>query len=114
MAENRGKAGGRRPPPGRKFAKGVSGNPGGRPKDLEQTRELARKYTRRAVLTLAKLCRGADKDSVRVAAATALLDRGWGKPAQPVTGKDGEGPVEVKVNDGELLVYLRKLAGGAE
>jgi len=25
-----------------------------------------------------------------VSAAQALLDRGWGKPAQPHTGEDGE------------------------
>ena len=28
------------------------------------------------------------KDATRVAAAAILLDRGWGKPAQPHTGED--------------------------
>lgn len=28
--------------------------------------------------------------AARVSAATALLDRGWGKPSQPLTGKDEE------------------------
>ena len=30
-----------------------------------------------------------------VAAATALLDRGWGKPAQAPTGADGEREIQV-------------------
>lgn len=35
--------------------------------------------------------------TARVTAATALLDRGWGRPAQPVTGEDGEGPIVVQI-----------------
>ena len=35
--------------------------------------------------------------SARVQAAEALLSRGWGKPAQPVTGEDGEGPIIVQI-----------------
>jgi hypothetical protein len=33
--------------------------------------------------------------AARVSASTALLDRGWGKPAQAMAGPDGEGPVQV-------------------
>lgn len=32
-----------------------------------------------------------------VAAARILLDRGWGAPAQPVTGEDGEGGIEITI-----------------
>jgi len=35
--------------------------------------------------------------AARVAAATALLDRGWGKAAQSHAGADGEGPIELAV-----------------
>ena len=30
-----------------------------------------------------------------VAAATALLDRAWGKPTQPIAGDDEAGPVRI-------------------
>ena len=36
-------------------------------------------------------------------AAKELLDRGWGKAAQPHTGEDGEGPVVVK---GVTVTYV--------
>lgn len=42
-----------------------------------------------------------DKDvnaSARVSAAQALLDRGWGKPVQPVDGDGEGGPVELTVS----------------
>jgi HEAT repeat protein len=35
-------------------------------------------------------------DSARVSAANSILDRGYGKPPQAVTGADG-GPVEIQV-----------------
>ena len=34
---------------------------------------------------------------LRVAAAIALLDRGWGKPPQSHTGQDSEGPIIVEI-----------------
>jgi hypothetical protein len=36
-------------------------------------------------------------DSARVAAANSLLDRGWGKAAQPVTGDEEDGPVKLEI-----------------
>ena len=41
---------------------------------------------------------GADEPiSTSVAAGKILLDRGWGLPAQPVTGADGEGDIRVTI-----------------
>jgi hypothetical protein len=34
-----------------------------------------------------------------VSAASALLDRGWGKAAQPHAGGDGEGKIEIIIRD---------------
>ena len=36
-------------------------------------------------------------EAARVAAAIALLDRGWGKPPQAHTGEDGEGKIRVTI-----------------
>ncbi len=61
-------------------------------------RSLARSHTESAVKVLAGIMNQKKAPAAsRVAAATALLDRGWGKPAQYLehTGPDG-GPVKVE------------------
>jgi hypothetical protein len=65
------------------FRKGVSGNPGGRPKVEGQVREIARRYTSMAIETLAAIM--VDEKAppaARVTASIAILDRGYGRPAQ--------------------------------
>lgn len=102
--------------PGRQFQKGVSGNPGGKPKDHEQLREAARSFTLEAVKTLASIMRGkGHAASSRVAAATVLLERGWGKPLQQVevtrTPFDGLSPSELTAI-GEALENLAREEDG--
>lgn len=45
---------------------------------------LAREHTERAIRKLAMLIEEGETGSVQLQAAQALLDRGWGKPAQSV------------------------------
>lgn len=79
-----------------KFVKGKSGNPGGRPND-SALRDLCRAKTTAAISTLAKIMASKKAPAAaRVAAACALLDRGYGKPAQALTGEGG-GLIKAKI-----------------
>lgn len=74
------------------FQPGQSGNPGGRPKGEAKVRAAAREHTETAIAVL--VASMADEDArVRISAAQALLDRGWGKPAQPHSGDDEMPPI---------------------
>src|SRR4051812_11787538 len=64
------------------------------PADL---RSLARSHTALSIKVLAGIAQNGQTDAARVAAATALLDRGWGRPPQAHTGEKGEGGIEVIV-----------------
>ena len=64
---------------GTPFSAGVSGNPKGRPPISRDVRALARRYTEKAVETLAALL-DHDNPHVRRMAAVDLLDRGHGRP----------------------------------
>jgi hypothetical protein len=70
------------------FTPGMSGNPGGRPRDEQKVAELARSYAREAIETLVELMRSGNDERVRGTAAQALLDRGWGKPKVEVVSDE--------------------------
>ena len=58
---------------------------------LTEIRSLARSHTRTAISVLVGIMRSDDATpAARVSAANAILDRGWGKAAQPIeNGEDG-------------------------
>lgn len=76
---------------GRPFKPGQSGNPGGRPKENAEVKALAREHTETAIQTLVHYCKQRKDAGAAVRAAQELLNRGWGKPVQPIdTTPDGE------------------------
>ena len=70
---------------GRQWQPGVSGNAKGRTPIVPEVREYAKAYTVEAIKGLVAVLRNKKAPPAsRVAAANALLDRGWGRPAQQV------------------------------
>lgn len=63
-------------------------------------RSLARQHTSFAVRVLVGIARQSKSEPARVAAATQLLDRGWGKPQQDLTVS------------GDVQVIIRKMLEG--
>lgn len=60
-------------------------------------RSLARAHTAAAISTLAGIMRQPKAPAAaRVSAASALLDRGWGKPTQPLSN-DGDDPLRIQL-----------------
>jgi hypothetical protein len=59
-------------------------------------RSLARSHTDTAISALAGIAQNGQSESARVSAAEALLNRGWGKPAQPIEGTDDGPPIKIQ------------------
>jgi hypothetical protein len=98
---------------GGRFQPGKSGNPGGRPKEVEAVRELARQHTGEAIQTLAAIMRdGKEPAAARVRAAEYVLDRGWGRPETTANVKL---PRDVRdlSTDGLLAIIAKDAGAGA-
>lgn len=85
-----------------------AGRPAGRRNTATRTQgaslsELARKHTADALKTLVEVAKKSESDSARVAAANAILDRGYGKPRQAVEHSGAIGTYDLtKLGDDEL------------
>ncbi len=93
------------------WKKGQSGNPNGRPKVVGELRDLAREHTPTALRALIEVAGSRSApESARVAAATAILDRGYGKPLQQIEAK-----IEFldTLNDADQRALLAALANVA-
>jgi|SRR5580692_11365518 hypothetical protein len=79
-----------------RFQKGVSGNPGGRPRIEARVRAAAQRKGPAAIKELVKLMK--DKDgNIRVKACQAILDRGFGKPTPTFNLPPGTFPALIRV-----------------
>jgi hypothetical protein len=74
------------------FKKGVSGNPGGRPKLPADVREMFRAKAPEAFEVLCKHLHASDP-RVCVSAATQILDRAYGRPVQSIDANINDNPV---------------------
>jgi hypothetical protein len=71
------------------WAPGQSGNPGGRPKEDAEVKALARQHAPSAIEKLVDLM-DCGQPRTEAAAAIAILDRAYGKPAQAIVGGDDD------------------------
>jgi hypothetical protein len=90
---------------GRPFEKGVSGNPGGRPKVLvRKIREETRDGEEMVEYVLRVARDESETTKARIDAYTWLADRGFGKPTQTEVRFSGDGGVTVN----ELATVLSR------
>jgi Family of unknown function (DUF5681) len=97
---------------------GQSGNPSGLPKDpakieakkvIADVKAMAREAAPKAIETLTAIMEDKDKSApARVAAAVAILDRGYGRPQQNV--EVGPPGAFERLNDAELDAYIAREA----
>jgi hypothetical protein len=62
-----------------------------------EIRSLARGHTESAINCLAGIMnKDSAPEAARISAAIALLDRGWGKPTQPLSGDEDSAPLVIR------------------
>ena len=82
---------------GKPFVKGVTGNPGGRPKRTPEELDLVaacKAKTPAALIVIENIMKNGENERNKLAAATAIIDRAYGKPTQPIAG-DPDRPLQV-------------------
>jgi hypothetical protein len=82
-----------------------------KPRTAAEIRSLARSHTRTAINALVGVMRSKDAThAARVSAANAILDRGWGKPAQAV-GPTDDGALELIHRIERVIVHPENSGG---
>ena len=74
-------------PVGKPFAKGTTGNPGGRPKRTKQELDLiaaCKAKTPHALAVIESIMMDGQSDKARLTAAIAIIERGYGKAVQTI------------------------------
>lgn len=66
---------------------------------IADPRSLARNHTVRAIQVLAGIMDSGKTEDAQIRATDLLLQRGWGRPPQPVTGADGEGDIRITIRN---------------
>lgn len=80
-------------------------------RSLTEIKSLARDHTSTAINVLVLLMRDPETPAIaRIAAANAILDRGWGKPVQPI---DSEGSIELIHRIERVIVHPRNVSDQA-
>ena len=74
---------------------GAGRKPGVPNKATAEIKALAQVHASVAIKELARLAVGAESEAARVAAIKELLDRGYGKSSQPLSG-DADNPVQIR------------------
>ena len=89
------------------WMKGQSGNPGGRPRELDGIQKLARENGPLAIQVLAQVAKSGKSEAARVAAANALLDRGFGKPSQWILSDPADYRKASDYSNEELIAIIQ-------
>lgn len=79
------------------FCKGQTGNPSGRPKRTPEELDLVaacKAKTPDALIVIENIMKHGENERNKLAAATAIIDRAYGKPTQPIAG-DPDRPLQV-------------------
>lgn len=85
-----------------------------RARTLTEIRSIARSHTRTAIRVLVGIMRSDDATpAVRISAANAILDRGWGKATQPIENGD-DGVLELIHRIERIIVHPGGVISDAE
>lgn len=67
---------------------------------VKAIQDMAREHGPRAIQAILELAQNSQDEKIRLAAWDKILDRGYGRPAQAITGEGGEGPAVIIVDTG--------------
>lgn len=102
---------------GRPFPKGVSGNPGGRPRVVSEFRDKCRAYSDEALETLLEVMRSKSTNTTmpaKVSAVRTLLAYGFGEPASLDEGQGAQLVINIlRLVGGDTTAVVKRLTNGS-